>query len=459
MLKNGAYDGVCEIKGNLREFISRAIYGGRVNVFEPEKCKVLEPEGGISDFDGVSLYPSAMERLCKEAGLPIGKAKIINDDYLTKDYFVIKIRITKINKKQKNPFIALRGDDNIKYINNITSSTIVYVDKYTLEDYIKFHNIEYEFIQGIYWDEHYNDKLGSLITELFESRRAYKNKMKNEKKENGDETKLYQGLDALQNMIKLIMNSCYGKTMIRKTNEEIKYINKNNYNRETKIYTENNELLNNYIYNNFNKIISYKEMNDKQVELKQTKMDDSFNFGHVGCSILSYSKRIMNEVMDIASENLINIYYQDTDSMHMNFNDINKLASFYKIQYNKELIGEDLGQFHTDFKLKGSTGEIVSKKSIFLGKKSYIDVLEGKNKDGEIINGFHYRMKGVTANSIKYEVEKNCGGDYFILYDKLANSIPVDFILNPYDEKVMFEYTKTGVRTRETGEFIRTILF
>jgi hypothetical protein len=163
--------------------------------------------------------------------------------------------------------------------------------------------------------------------------------------------------------------------------------------------------------------------------------------------------------MNVASNNDINIYYQDTDSMHLNFNDINKLANLYKIEYKKELIGEDLGEFHTDFKLKNSIGEVISKKSIFLGKKSYIDVLQGNDKLGNIINGFHYRMKGATDNSIKYEVNKNCGGDYFTLYNKLSRNIPVDFILNPYNEKVMFEYTKSGVKTRKTGDFVRTIKF
>jgi hypothetical protein len=444
MVENGAYDNVYELSGNIREFVSRAIYGGRVNVFEPIKCKVLEPMGGISDFDGVSLYPSSMVRMCQEAGLPKGQAKqIINKDFLNKDYYIIKIKINKINKKQKNPFIAIRKKDSIEYVNNINEPTVVYVDKITLEDYIKFHEIEYEFLDGIYWNEGYNKLLGDLVKDLFEGRKEHKKK----------------GNDVIQNMIKLIMNSIYGKTITSKSTNKILYMNKNKFNRETKTWSQNNEALNNYLYNNFNSIIKYKEINETQVEITKTNYDKSYNLGHIGTFILSYSKRIMNEVMDTASNNNIEIYYQDTDSMHLNFNEINKLSILYKNIYNKNLIGEELGQFHTDFKLKGSIGEIVAKKSIFLGKKSYIDVLQGKNEKNEIIQDFHYRMKGATSNAIKYEVESNCEGDYFKLYNKLAKGEEIDFILNPYDKKVMFEYTNSGIITRKTGEFIRKMKF
>ena len=444
MVENGAYEGVYEVKGNLREFISKAVYGGRVNVNESIKGKVLEPEGGISDFDGVSLYPSAMSRLCEEIGVPKGEAKRIeNKNYLTMDYYVVKIQITKINKQQKNPFIAIRTKNGIDYVNSISKPTVVYVDKITLEDYIKFHEIEYEFLDGVYWNQGYNKLLGRLVKELFEERKKYKKAKK----------------DVLQNMVKLIMNSIYGKTITSKSKNKIIYLAKNKYNKKTGITTVNNENLNNYIYNNFNKIVKYKDINDKQVEITENKADDTFNLGHVGTVILSYSKRIMNEVMSTASDNNINIYYQDTDSMHMNYTDIQNLSKIYKVEYNKELIGNDLCQFHTDFNLKGATGEITSKKSIFLGKKSYIDLLESKDKDGNTINGCHYRMKGVTVNAIKNEVEKTCGGDFFKLYEKLANKEEIDFILNPYEKKVMFEYTKSGVRTRKTGEFIRKLKF
>jgi hypothetical protein len=442
MLNNGAYDNVWKLSGNIREFTSRSVYGGRVNVYEPIKKKVIEDI--MNDLDATSLYPSAMDRLTNEGmGIPKGKASRINGEYKDKDYYIIKIKITKINKQQKNPFIAIRKKDSIEYVNNINEPTVVYVDKITLEDYIKFHQIEYEFLDGIYWNEGFNPNLGLLVKELFEERKRYKK----------------EGADVIQNMIKLIMNSCYGKTIMKKSKTEIIYMNKNKFNKSTKQWTTANENMNNYIYNNFNSITSYKEINDNQIELKKCKMDTSYNIGHAGVIILSMSKRIMNEVMGTASDNDIDIFYQDTDSQIMRNEDIPILARLYKQEYDKDLIGSELGQFKSDYNLKGTVGEIVATKGIFLGKKSYICVLEGQDKNGKIINGTHHRMKGMTEAGINDYVNKNCGNDYFTLYSKLAKGNEIEMTLNPTDKNVMFEYTNTGVRTRETGEFKRTLCF
>ena len=58
---------------------------------------------------------------------------------MKQDYFIIDIQITKINKQQMNPFIAIKNNKgSIKYINTITEPTFVTVDKYTIEDYIEF---------------------------------------------------------------------------------------------------------------------------------------------------------------------------------------------------------------------------------------------------------------------------------------------------------------------------------
>ena len=73
----------------------------------------------------------------------------------------------------------------------------------------------------------------------------------------------------------------------------------------------------------------------------------------LGIHVLSMSKRIMNEVMCLAFDIGCHIYYQDTDSMHIEKNDLNMLATEFKKKYDRELIGTDLGQFHSDFPLNG----------------------------------------------------------------------------------------------------------
>ena len=49
-----------------------------------------------------------------------------------------------------------------------------------------------------------------------------------------------------------------------------------------------------------------------------------FNYVHCGVEILSMSKRIMNKVFSCAYDINIKIYYQDTDSIHINYDDVDK---------------------------------------------------------------------------------------------------------------------------------------
>ena len=55
------------------------------------------------------------------------------------------------------------------------------------------------------------------------------------------------------------------------------------------------------------------------------------------------SKRIMNEAMCLAKECNIPIYYQDTDSMHLNSKDMSILSDKYIQRYNKQMLGTNLG--------------------------------------------------------------------------------------------------------------------
>ena len=74
---NGAFDGVYEITGAIRDFVGASIKGGRVHVNEKYDKKIINNK--ISNFDGVSLYASSIYRLCNEYGLPLGKAQKIKD--------------------------------------------------------------------------------------------------------------------------------------------------------------------------------------------------------------------------------------------------------------------------------------------------------------------------------------------------------------------------------------------
>lgn len=51
----------------------------------------------------------------------------------------------------------------------------------------------------------------------------------------------------------------------------------------------------------------------------------------------------MNEVMCLAEDLNLNILYQDTDSMHINNEDIKILADAFENKYKRKLIGEEQG--------------------------------------------------------------------------------------------------------------------
>ena len=443
MRSKGAFDGVYEVKGNLRDYISKAIYGGRVHVNEKYKKKVIKEQ--LTDNDAVSLYPSAINRLCRENAFSTGTAKRFRKCHLKKSSLplckynnaIMTVMITKVNKKQQMPFIAYKAKGSIKYTNEPPPEPVI-IDVTTLEDYIEFHEIEYEILDGIYWTGKSNPIMGKIIQQLFSERVKHKK----------------MGHDAIQQVIKLMLNSSYGKTTIKKANTKITLV-KNN---KTKF--------NNYVCNNFATIKTSREINEYVIEVESICADNSYNRGHIGCFILSMSKRMMNEVFDVANTEKLTIYYQDTDSMHLKRKDVKKLNEMYKVKYEKDLEGYELEQFHPDFEIKGACSEVYSTKSIFLGKKSYIDCLESTDKNGDKITDHHIRLKGITKEGIDYEAKSYSKDkktpEYFKMFEHFASGKEEEMLLNPFDEennkqKVLFEFKMGRVSFKK--QFTRKVKF
>ena len=118
------------------------------------------------------------------------------------------------------------------------------------------------------------------------------------------------------------------------------------------------------------------------------------------------SKRIMNKVFSCADGCDINTYYQDTDSIHLNYDGVDEIENRYKEEYGSELVGEELGNFHIDFSMDNANTEICAIESLLLGKKTYTDMLESIDKAGKIINSEHSRMKSIPTPCIKYYAQK-----------------------------------------------------
>ena len=171
------------------------------------------------------------------------------------------------------------------------------------------------------------------------------------------------------------------------------------------------------------------------------------------------SKRLMSEVMCLAEDEGHTVYYEDTDSMHIPSDAVPKLAEEFKREYGRELVGNDMGQFHVDFDLPGACGEIYAKESIFLGKKCYLDILESVDKDGQTIHGEHIRMKGVPTPSIRHTAAAE-GMNVLNLYKRLYQGRAFSFDLTCGGSRCGFKYNKDlTVRSYRASEFCRTIAF
>ena len=408
--------------GIVRAFIQKAVYGGRCMTRLNKRWSVNEE---LADFDAVSLYPSAMKRLYCVKGKPeVLKPEELNTNYLLNNTcgedeqpnknkpistYVVEIKITNINKHLAFPCVVYKDKETNTNKNDDSEIAIgktAVVDNITLEDWIKYNGLECEVLRGYKWTGEKSFLIRDIIQNLHLLRCEYK-KTKN----------------PLQLVIKLIMNSAYGK-MIQKpitTTTEFKRHHTKIWNKKVNDYVDDYPLAK-YLIKNSANVICYTQVNKNLSAIKVGQQIDTFYTNTLlGVQILSMSKRIMNEVMCSAEDIGIKIYYQDTDSMHIEKNKINYLAEEYKKRYERELIGKNLGQFHNDF---DEVENGYAYKSIFVGKKMYVDML--KNEKGE--QGIHYRMKGVNLDCVKlYAEENNC--EIYDIYNKLYNGEEIKFDL------------------------------
>lgn len=359
----GCLDNCFEISGKVRWFCQKALVGGRTMCCENKKIKV---KNDIANMDANSLYPSALVLQGFAQGIPKAFYKELPDRY---DYAIFEVNITEIPNKLKFPLLSNVNKDGVRMFENKTGIyTMTNID---LEELKKYQDIKYEIIKGYYWDEGYNNKICELVNILFSLRQEYKSK----------------GNKSMEQTIKLIMNSIYGKLLQKpidkkskpvKSTDILKYFSKNHY-----------------------KINKYYKLNEWQyITDENCKIDDDFNFCHLGVQVLSNSKKIMNEVMCLAEQLEIKMYYQDTDSIHMDKKELTKLITEFAKKTGKVLVGKNLGQFSSDFdksvKDIANNFEPYAVEAIYLGKKSYIEKILHSESEYD----YHLRLKGIPEKAI-----------------------------------------------------------
>lgn len=395
---DGCYDGCYSMAGPCLSFVRKAIVGGRVMTRDNVKHHTTHE---VVDFDAVSLYPSAMARL---EGFAKGKPLIHRETIPECHYHISKVKITSLATERHFPLQStMKRTESTKvnaagnevksvseardFSNDIVGKTII-LDQYALEDLVHFQGVTYEVIEGLYWNDGFNTTINDSITKLFQER-----------------LRLKDVENPLQEGIKLLINSSYGKLIQKPIIKQ-------------KTIIRGKDAIRDYTIKRINRLIQRTPISDDICLFEEHKpLSKHFSPAHLGVQILSMSKRIMNEVMCLAEDQELDIWYQDTDSMHIDRSSLDQLTEFFKLKYGRDLVGKGLGQFHSDFALAGCPNkvDIYAYKSYFIGKKTYVDFLRAdlnrpyvpnhfetmKIIDGvNVIEGVHKRMKGIPSKLI-----------------------------------------------------------
>lgn len=456
----GCFVGCSEMDGFLGNFFQDHIVGGRTMLAHNKKVKMTTKDNGIKivDFDAVSLYPSAMayfDGFVKGLPKELTEEQKTMDFLATTDYYFIEVLVTKVGRKDRAfPCMSVKKEDGTRHWTDHVEGQVLKFDKVGLEDAINFHQIEFNIINGYYFNEGFNTLIKDKIRQCFNERVSAKK----------------EGNGPLSELLKLVMNSSYGKTIQKPAEDDTIIINTNVWNKDKKEYERDCTILDKYLDKNYQYLDSpFNEIDNSGIyHIKRVRsIVESKSKPHLGCQILSYSKRIMNQVMFLAEDIGINIFYQDTDSLHMSESDLTKLATAYKEKYGRELVGSDLGQFHSDFEFSCKHCEKKAKNvhsEVFIGcgKKCYIDVLvgecgtEGCVNQGRKIRDEHIRLKGVPKDAVLAYCKENNKSPEQVFNDLFGDaSITFDCSAN---NKARFEKGKDMVYT-SSKKLTRTICF
>ena len=127
--------------------------------------------------------------------------------------FFIEAQILHVGIKRHFPIIVWNHDINglPEHERSTNDTCRMYMDHITFQDLINFQHAIIQPIRGYYYSDKRDHSCRTVIQNLFNLR----NKYKDEK-------------NPLQEVIELLLNSIYGKTILKPINETYKFINKNN---------------------------------------------------------------------------------------------------------------------------------------------------------------------------------------------------------------------------------------
>lgn len=413
--KNKVFENIYQLTGGLKKFVQLSVVGGRVMKNPNEEHSNYRSEyydyfmklvgqdrndetdkeilrkamlDSIIDNDAVSLYPSAIS-LCK---MPAGKPEVhvfdekksrlvpkCMDKFLgmcdnDKERHFYCLDITT-RKDIEFPILSEKDEGGIRRFRNGSFKKIVIGD-IALRDAIKYQDAVITRVYAMVRFTSVCDRFANFIKTLFTLRLIFK------------AIKL-----PCQNAIKLVMNSSYGRTILKQSYYKKRYFRVVNEEDAVKFKTF---LTKNYfcMKPEINRLGNFRKVSVRKLN------DTPKGYPHVGSHILEMSKMLMNQMFNKIYEEGFMVYYTDTDSIHVKAGSLTKLG---------DMLGEEMTQFHSDFGEDGYRGVyckdlgnnnpgIFAIRSIFVMKKCYFDKLfciNNATNKYDIIE--HKRVKGITS--------------------------------------------------------------
>lgn len=447
----------------LRYIIEKSVRGGRVMCRDNTKFHYIanpeDPKSMVVDFDARSLYPSAISRLWITEGKPtyikgdfnqadfkleFTRPEATDEEQLKYQDGVVHLTYLDCKKELHFPMLCIKNSKTkLNEYKNFHGEVDTWVNAIDLYNLIDFQDAEFKFDFAVVWP-------GKRYYECREEiQKVYDFRVKDHPAKS----------DPMNTIAKLMMNSMYGKSTLKRRDYEEQIVDVYKWRKNGDEINEKWERVDNW-RNTFNNLAyCIKEIaeldfdqpymrllgreNNKKVKIKIYKRDIGFNFGLFGSDVLAMARRIIGRVMALAEEIEVEmnlgpqLFYTDTDSMHITIHLMEKLAEKYEERYHLPLVGAEMCQFHDDFDVPNAVGAV---ESVFIMKKVYIDKLFLKN--GSF--AYHKRGKGFPAEALSLE-------NYVDIY----NGKPFTIELTDYG--VLFEHFKNGnIGTRTT--FKRTIM-
>lgn len=437
-------------KGALRTIVQRTIRGGRVMTRDNEKHYYnKENKTFIQDYDGVSLYPSAMSVLWVTDGKPkFIKGQFSKEDFL-RDFTTPEapesiykkfndgcIHLTWINTKKFRHFPLLCVKDpktKLNHYRNFDNEEIdTWVNAIDLFNLIDFQDADFKWDAAVVWTGNRNYEIRERIWDLFNFRL---------------ENKTHQ----IGTVTKLNMNSIFGKSILKPNDIEKKVVEEFAWTKGADGHPHQTNNWDEFFDQNCYRIHRFEKLEKSQkylVELYKRDMSSSFNI--FGSNVLAMARRIIGRVMSLAEdieerhpEMTPGLFYTDTDSFQIRDDLLDLLEKEFMEKYGKELKGNKLCQFHKDYdapkNFKKGENVVGAAECYFIMKKMYGCKLIGDQ--GSV--GFHLRMKGIPTDLVRYED-----------YKKVFNGESVKYNLLDGHTSFFYEGGNVGSRREMTREIM-----